>query len=59
MKNTKNINATYNRTTGAWAIRDNGKVIYAGYGLDKYCDTLHTVRAANDKPVKERYTGEW
>lgn len=54
MKNTKNINARYNIETGLWAIRDNGKIIKEGQGLDAYCEALKEIKATATKKIVEK-----
>ena len=54
MKNTKNINARYNIETGLWTIRDNGKIIKEGQGLDAYCEALRETKATTTKKIVEK-----
>lgn len=52
-KTTKNINAVYNITTGAWAIRDNGEVLAKGQGLFSYAQAHAHIKATATKKIRE------
>lgn len=55
MKTTKNINATYNTFTGAWAIRDNGEVLAEGQGIKAYAEAFAAVKAIATKKIVEKW----
>jgi hypothetical protein len=53
MKTTKNVNGTYNN--GNWVIRDNGKVIVKGRGLDDYIKAKEEIKANTTKKYVEKF----
>ena len=53
MKITKNVNGIYDN--GNWAIRDNGKVIAKGNGINAYIKAKEEIKANTTKKYVEKF----